>query len=186
MFDLDTLPKIDPANRIHLERYIRHLELRQLRLHTIRTKVWRVYPFLKWYKFQDVKTVTQNTIEDYILHRRQIVSPFTLQGDILELKMFFRFLLPKKEKKFFENIVIKRPRRQLPVDKLITRKDLSRMPSDMPGSPAWPGAPAAARASTRWSSAWSPAGNETVRCQRSMFIFPALTWRERSWKRLEF
>jgi hypothetical protein len=38
MFDLDTLPTIDPANRIHLERYIRHLELRQLRLHTIRTK----------------------------------------------------------------------------------------------------------------------------------------------------
>jgi hypothetical protein len=47
MFDLDTLPTIDPANRIHLERYIRHLELRQLRLHTVRTKVWRVYPFLK-------------------------------------------------------------------------------------------------------------------------------------------
>ena len=127
MFDLDTLPTIDPANRIHLERYIRHLELRQLRLHTVRTKVWRVYPFLKWYKFQDAKTVTQSAIEDYIIHRRQTVSPFTLQGNILELKMFYRFLLPKKEKKLFENIVIKRPRRQLPVDQLITREDLSRM-----------------------------------------------------------
>jgi site-specific recombinase XerD len=127
MFDLDCFPTLDPANRIHFERYLRHLELRQLKPNTIQSKLWRVYSFLKWYKFRDAKTVTQSVVEDFFLERRKNVSPFTLQGNMLELKLFYRFLLPKKEKDLFKNITLKTPRRYLPVDQLITREDISRI-----------------------------------------------------------
>jgi len=127
MFDLDSFPTLDPANRIHYERYLRHLELRQLKPNTIRSKLWRIYPFLKWYGFQDAKTVTQSVIEDFFLERRKTVSPFTLQGNMLELKLFYRFLLPDMVTKLFENITLKPPRRYLPVDQLITRDDISRI-----------------------------------------------------------
>jgi len=127
MYDLKVFPELDLVNRVHFERYVRHLDLKQVKFNTVRTKLWRVYPFLKWYKFQDAKTITQEVLEDYFIKRRALVSPFTLQGDILELKLFFRFLLPKKEKQLFQNITIKRPRRHLPVDQLITRDDISRI-----------------------------------------------------------
>jgi len=127
MYDLKVFPELDPVNRVHFERYVRHLDLKQVKFNTVRTKLWRVYPFLKWYKFQDAKTITQAVLEDYFIKRRALVSPFTLQGDILELKLFFRFLLPKKEKQLFQNITIKRPRRHLPVDQLITREDISKI-----------------------------------------------------------
>ena len=109
MYDLKVFPELDPVNRVHFERYVRHLDLKQVKFNTVRTKLWLVYPFLKWYKFQDAKTITQAVLEDYFIKRRALVSPFTLQGDILELKLFFRFLLPKKEKQLFQNITIKRP-----------------------------------------------------------------------------
>lgn len=127
MYDLKVFPELDPVNRVHFERYVRHLDLKQVKFNTVRTKLWRVYPFLKWYGFQDAKTITQPVLEDYFIKRRALVSPFTLQGDILELKLFFRFLLPKKEKQLFQNITIKRPRRHLPVDQLITREDISKI-----------------------------------------------------------
>jgi len=128
MYDLKVFPELDPANRVYFERYVRHLDLKQMKYNTIRTKLWRIYPFLKWYKFQDAKTVTQEIIEDYFIKRREHVSPFTLQGDILEIKLFYRFLLPKKEERLFQNIIIiKRPRRHLPVDQLITREDISNL-----------------------------------------------------------
>jgi len=134
MFDLKVFPELDPVNRVYFERYVRHLDLKQVKYNTIRTKLWRVYPFLKWYKFQDAKTVTQEIIEDYFIKRREHVSPFTLQGNILELKLFYRFLLPKDEEHLFQNITIKRPRRHLPVDQLITREDISKLVEacDMP------------------------------------------------------
>ncbi|MDG6251741.1 site-specific integrase, partial [Methanocalculus sp.] len=44
-----------------------------------------------------------------------------------ELKLFFRWLVPEKAKELFKNIKIKKARRHLPVDQLITREDISRM-----------------------------------------------------------
>jgi len=127
MYDLNVFPELDPVNRVYFEQYVRCLDLKQVKYNTIRTKLWRIYPFLKWYQFQDAKTITQPVLEDYFIKRRTLVSPFTLQGDILEVKLFYRFLLPKKEKQLFKNITIKRPRRHLPVDQLITRDDISKI-----------------------------------------------------------
>jgi len=127
MSELDKMKSLDPVNRKHLEGYTRNLRLQQLREKSITTKLWRIYPFLKWTGFADAKTVTQEQLEDYIIERRAERSPFTVQGDILELKLFFRWLMPEKEKDLFQNIKRKKPRRHLPVEQLITREDITRL-----------------------------------------------------------
>lgn len=124
---IEKLKNLDPVNKTYIEKYIRHLKLKQLKQKTIDTKVWRVYTFLSWSKFSDAQGASPERLEDYFIERRATVSPFTLQGDILELKLFFRWLVPDREKDLFRNIRMRRPRKHLPVDQLITREDIVRL-----------------------------------------------------------
>jgi len=91
---------------------------------TVKVKLWRVYGFLTFIKFKDVEAVIPTDIEDYMLYRKENVSPFTLQGDILEIKLFLKWLLPEKELITFK---IQKPKRKLPADQLITREDIEKM-----------------------------------------------------------
>jgi len=127
MDELDKMKSLDAVNRKHLEGYVRGLRLKQLKEKTIRTKLWRIYPFLQYLNFIDAKTVTREQLEDYVIERQNHCSPFTVQGDILEVKLFFRWLAPGSEKDLFQNIKIKKPRRHLPVEQLITREDIIRL-----------------------------------------------------------
>ncbi len=127
MDELDKMKSLDAINRKHLEGYIRGLHLKQLKEETIRTKLWRTYPFLQFINFIDAKDVVREQLEDYVIERQRQCSPFTVQGDILELKLFFRWLIPGREKDLFKNIKIKKPRRHLPVEQLITREDITRL-----------------------------------------------------------
>ena len=127
MDELDKMKSLDAVNRKHLEGYVRGLRLKQLKEKTIRTKLWRIYPFLQYLDFIDAKLVTREQLEDYIIERQNQCSPFTVQGDILEVKLFFRWLTPGSEKDLFQNIKIKKPRRHLPVEQLITREDIIRL-----------------------------------------------------------
>ena len=124
---IEKLKNLDPVNKTYIEKYVRHLKLKQLKQKTIDTKVWRIYTFLSWSKFSDAQEASPERLEDYFIERRATVSPFTLQGDILELKLFFRWLVPDREKELFCNIRMRRPRKHLPVDQLITREDIVRL-----------------------------------------------------------
>jgi integrase len=98
---LKRLPHLDMVNRKTIAAYIRRQELKQLQPSSIQDKVWRVYYLLKFLDWEDARTITKTDIEDYVIHRRTTVSPRTLQGDMIELRIFFRFLDPEKEKLFF-------------------------------------------------------------------------------------
>ena len=122
--ELDQLNGLDPINRRHLEGYIHDLELCQLKDTTIRHKLWGIYPLLKATDFKDAVTITRVELEDFVIRRRRMCSPFTLYGEILETQLFFRWLMPEKEKELFKNIKNVRPRKKLPVDQLITSEDI--------------------------------------------------------------
>ncbi len=124
--DLDKLKNLDPANMVHLKNYVRYLKLKNLSPNTIKSKIWRIYGFLIFSKFKDMKTVEASDIEDFILERKEKVSPFTLQGDILELKLFLKWFLPDKVDDLI-TFKIQKPKRKLPVDQLITREDIQKM-----------------------------------------------------------
>lgn len=91
------LPGLDPINRTTMAEYIRQQEIRQLRPRSIQDKAWRAYYLLKFLRWKDARTITKTDIEDYIIHRRKTVAPRTLQGDLVELRIFLRFIAPEKE-----------------------------------------------------------------------------------------
>jgi len=125
---LDKLPNLDPVNRDHLKRYVRHLELRQLSPRTIETKIWRSYYFLQTLGFKDAATITQDDVEDFFIRRRKTCSPATVNGNILELRLFFRWLSGKTvEAALFKNIQMNRRTPKLPTDRLLTRADVQRL-----------------------------------------------------------
>ncbi|VVB51656.1 Tyrosine recombinase XerA [uncultured archaeon] len=116
------LKRLDSINKKYLEEYVRQLELKQLKPNTVKIKLWKVYTFMIFTNFKDNKTVTKDDVENYVIERRNNCSPFTVQGDILELKLFLRWLMPDKENELF-TFKMKKPKRTLPVE-LITRKDI--------------------------------------------------------------
>jgi integrase len=123
---LDRLPDLDPANRKTLANYIRRQELKQLQPSSIWDKVWRVYTLLKYVGMKPAGDIRKVDLENYIIHRRKTVSPRTLQGDMIELRIFFRFLDPKKEKRFFPTDErMQRPKITFPDP--LTRDDIQRL-----------------------------------------------------------
>jgi len=127
MFNFDQLKLLDPVNRKYLEAYHRHLSLAQLKDKTIYTKMWKLYAFFKFHRFQDTKQITNIALEDYVIYRRKHFSPITVNQDITELKLYFRWLLPGKEPELFGNIKQRRIKPNLPVDQLITREDIQKL-----------------------------------------------------------
>ncbi|HLB70000.1 MAG TPA: tyrosine-type recombinase/integrase [Candidatus Methanoperedens sp.] len=117
------LKRLDPVNKKYLEDYVRQLELKQLKPNTVKIKLWKVYTFMIYTNFKDSKNVTKDDVENYVINRRNNCSPFTVQGDILELKLFLRWLMPDREMELF-TFKMKKPKKTLPVDKLITRNDI--------------------------------------------------------------
>ena len=123
---LKHLPQLDPANRKIITAYIRRQELKQLQPSSIQDKTWRVYYLLKFLRFKDAKAVTKADLEDYIIHRRKTVAPRTLQGDMIELRIFFRYLDPGKEKEFFPaDEKMQKPKTEFPDP--LTREEIERL-----------------------------------------------------------
>jgi site-specific recombinase XerD len=127
MQELEKLRRLDPVNRTYFERYIRSLQLKNLKQSTVTSKLWRVYEFLIFVDFKDAKTATREDIENYVLHRQKKCSEFTLQGDALELKLFYRWLLPDQEPTLFANIRLRKPKRKMPTDRLLTQGDIKQL-----------------------------------------------------------
>ena len=123
---LDTLPGLDAVNRVHLEGYLRTKQLKQLTNRSIGTAAWRVFTFLKLLDFKDARTVTATDIEDFFIDRRETRSPFTVQGFYIDLKAFYKYLLPEAVPTLFAFKPIK-PKRKLPTDQLLLPGDVQKL-----------------------------------------------------------
>ena len=132
--ELVKMKKLDTVNLIYLEGYVRSLTLHQLRTTSINDKLRRVYAFLIFFEFRDLMKATPNDIEDFLISRKtkptkrgRPCSHATIQGDMLGIKLFFRYLRPDDEVKLFENIKIKRLKNRLPVERLLSRSDIEKL-----------------------------------------------------------
>jgi len=126
MHFLENLKRLDPINRGYFEKYLRTLHLKNLRPRTIDTKLWRVYEFLDNIGFKDSRLITRDDIEDYVIKRKNEVTPITLQGELLEVRLFLRWLNHDKEKELFPE-KMKRVKHTLPMDRLLTKNDIVRL-----------------------------------------------------------
>jgi len=123
---LEKFKRIDPVNRGYFEKYLRMLNLKSLRPRTIDTKLWRIYQFLSDSNFKDSRLITREDVEDYVIQRKNEVTPITLQGELLEVRLFLRWLTPDKEKDLFPE-KMRRVRHTLPMDRLLTKNDISKL-----------------------------------------------------------
>lgn len=108
--------RLDRVNRMYFTDYLRHLQLRNIKETTVLTKLWKVYGFLIWSDFRDAKMTRPEDIENFYLHRRSTRSPITAFGDIQELTIFFRWLLPGQELITFKP---QKPRADVPPEKVL-------------------------------------------------------------------
>lgn len=132
--ELVKMKKLDPVNIKYLEGYVRSLTLKQLRTTSINDKLRRIYVFLIYSEFRDLMTATPIDIEDFLISRKtkptkrgKPCAHATIQGDMLGIKLFFRYLRPTDEAKLFENIKIKRQKNRLPVERLLSRIDIQNL-----------------------------------------------------------
>jgi len=116
-------PTFSGENLEIVARWERHLGLQQLKQSTISLKLWSLYSLLKYYNFKLADILTKAEIEDYILHRRETRKPRTVHNDIIELRMFFKWLSPGND--YFEGIRSKPPKNDLPVEQLVTPTDVT-------------------------------------------------------------
>ncbi len=119
------LTNLSKTNQELLGEFQRSLELKQLSEVTIRTKLWKIFTFLKTVGYQELVTIDRRIIESYIIERRKTKSPYTLDGDILELRLFFDWLKPGHD--LFTGIRFKAPKSNLPVDQLVMPEDVKKL-----------------------------------------------------------
>ena len=108
--------RLDPVNRQYFTDYLRHLQLRNVAETTTLTKLWKVYGFLIWSEFRDLKAARPEDLENFYLFRRKEKAAATAFGDIQELGVFFKWLLPGKDLITFKP---QRPRNDLPPEKVL-------------------------------------------------------------------
>lgn len=111
------LGRLDPHNKKILEEYQRHLRVRNISPTTIRTKLFKVYAFLKFIEYRPCCRATPPDAENFYLHRKETQAPATSFGDLQELRVFFKWLLPEKEIITFRP---QRPRHDVPPEKVLT------------------------------------------------------------------
>jgi len=125
---LAKLKDLDDVNRRYLLNYIRQMRLNNVQESTISNKCWRIYVFLKFIEFRDLLTTTKQEIEDFVIHRRATSSPHTVKNDFVELKQFFKFLLPDQVDQIF-TFKMQRPKNHFPVERLLTAEDVAKLVS---------------------------------------------------------
>ncbi|MDN7023614.1 integrase [Methanoculleus sp. FWC-SCC1] len=124
-FDSSTIPVLDPPENTEiLKKYVRHCELRRVAPTTITNKVRRLAPFLKWAGVK-ADEVPAEAIEDYFLDRMDRLSSATIDGDVIEFRVFYKWLIgTDRAKELLKNIKKSRKKRDLPVEQLLTREDI--------------------------------------------------------------
>jgi len=127
-FDPDSIPDLDPPeNTIILKKYVRHCELKRIAPTTIANKVERLRPFLRTAGIK-ADLISAETIEDYFLERMGKLSPATVDRDVIEFRVFYKWLLGRERmEKLLENIKKSGKKRALPTDKILTRADVQAM-----------------------------------------------------------
>jgi len=118
-------PKLEGVNKEILEDYARSLELNNFKEMTITTKLWKVYTLLKYYNNKNANELTKMDIENYILYRRKNNKPKTVHNDIIDIRLFFKWLKPNND--FFENIKTRNPKNHLPTKELILPTDVKKL-----------------------------------------------------------
>jgi site-specific recombinase XerD len=124
-FDHNRIPFLDPSENTEiLKRYVRHLELNRISPKTIQNKIARLAPFLRDAGIP-ANEMIPDIVEDYFLDRMDRLATATIDGDVIEFRVFFKWLLGEEQaKQLLQNLHKSRKMRELPVEQILTRQDI--------------------------------------------------------------
>jgi len=125
--EIDRLPELDDTNRETLEDYLDFLDGQALKPSTVGGKTWRIYNLLRFTGFKDLKTTTKADIKSFHRHRKKTCSLHTVANDIIDLRVFFKWLLPDQMEEMFADIKVKRPKPEMPDGEVIRAEDVRRL-----------------------------------------------------------
>ena len=125
--EIDRLPELDDVNRATLEDYLDYLDGQALKPSSIGGKTWLIYSLLKFTEFKDLRTTTRGDIKAFHRHRKKTCSPHTVANDIVDLRVFFKWLLPDQAEEMFLDIKVKRPKPEMADGEVIRPEDVRRL-----------------------------------------------------------
>lgn len=114
---------LDETNYNYLLQYRRKMILSGKKSETVRANLERIYPFLKYMEFQDIKTANKQNLEDYYLSILNNKSESTVYGEVGSLKRFLDYLIPGND--FFQDIKPRKP--DVPPKDPITWEDIKQV-----------------------------------------------------------
>ncbi|MCK5660968.1 MAG: tyrosine-type recombinase/integrase [Methanosarcinales archaeon] len=118
-------PQLTGNSKKILIDYDKSLKLNAFKDATINTKLWKICIFLKYYNDKPADKITREDVQAYILHRRETRKPKTVHNDIIDIRLFFKWLKPDND--FFEGIKTKPQKNRLPTTELMKQDDVVQM-----------------------------------------------------------
>jgi integrase len=109
-------------NKEVLDKFERSRKLKGLKDTTINLKLWVVTGFARYHNNKDLREMGKDEIEEYILHRRDTRAAKTADNDLVDLKVFYNWLVP--DNNYFEDLKRPRKRRMLPSESPVTAEDI--------------------------------------------------------------
>lgn len=119
-------PEFKGKNAELIEQYKKYCRLAGKKETTIKGEFWQFVPLKDFFNNKPFTEITKSEIEDYFLHRRQIVSQTTTHNNFIAIRNLYNFLRRDNNipENLFENIKTKQPKNRLPVDELIIPEDV--------------------------------------------------------------
>jgi Site-specific recombinase XerD len=116
------LAEFSEPNKEILSGYFKHMRLIGKKERTIYGESWNLKPFFDFLQGRPVREVERGDVEEYIIKRKEKVSPTTVHNGIVSLRSFFNWLNPGND--FFTGVKSKKPKNNLPVDELLLSHDV--------------------------------------------------------------
>lgn len=118
-------PQFTGKNEQTMADYVQYLKLKGMKDSTTLTKQWIMQALVIYTDNKDIVEIDKVDVNAYILHRRETRKPKTVHNDIVDLRLFFKWLKPDND--FFEGIESKQPKNRLPTTELLKQEDVMQM-----------------------------------------------------------
>lgn len=106
--------------------YINYLELQDMKLSTVESKIWKLVPFFKFINGKKAEDVTKREVESFIISLRKCENKKSTQrNNVIEVRAFMNWLKPTND--FFNNVKIKKEKPDNSKKEYVTSADVAEL-----------------------------------------------------------
>lgn len=106
--------------------YINYLELQDIKLSTVESKIWKLVPFFKFINGKKAEDITKREVESFIISLRKCENKKSTQrNNVIEVRAFMNWLKPTND--FFNNVKIKKEKPDNSKKEYVTSADVAEL-----------------------------------------------------------